>query len=79
MKYSFQFARKDQVVVLDYDEPRKEHNAVVLRRWLEEDEQSNIQEHYDVLLNGSDGKPQQCEFLAADMRKMGFLSGKKEE
>lgn len=61
----FNFALTDRVLALDYDKPRREHEAVVIGRWKEEDDHGMYQEHYEVLINGI-----KCEFLAADLRKL---------
>jgi hypothetical protein len=67
MKYDFRFARKDRVLVLDYDEPRRTHPGIVLERWLTEDSELELQENYAVLVKRVDGEFQRCEFLGIDI------------
>ncbi len=70
--HEFKFDIKQSVVALDYDEPRQEHNAVVTRRWLEEnpaymDNGERLLERYEVLIFIKDQSIQRAEFLVEDL------------
>lgn len=76
MTHNFAFEIHTPVIALDYDEPRREHHGIILRRWLEENprymEQVGLLERYEVLLDtpGPNSKHQIGEFLQSDLRSV---------
>ncbi len=52
--HNFLFAIHQPVIALDYDEPRREHQGFIVRRWLEENpkymDQVGLLERYEVLI-----------------------------
>ncbi len=70
MKHEFKFQLGQTVKVLDYDNPRTEHYAAVLRRWLEayrgNEDPDKLEEQYEVELTFN-GYKQRCMFLVDDI------------
>lgn len=70
MKHEFKFQFGQAVRVLDYDSPRMEHYAVILRRWLEayrgNEDPDELEEQYEIELTFN-GNKQQCMFLVDDI------------
>ena len=56
-KKAFKFANKSHVVAFSHNEPRARHDAIVLNRWLDD------QEHYRVMFDNG----QIAEFLVDNL------------
>ena len=70
MKHNFKFQLGQAVRVLDYDSPRTEHYAAVVRRWLEayrgNEDPDELEEQYEVELTFN-GNKQRHMFLVDDI------------